>query len=278
MESTPSRHPVSHPLTPSKGVLSCSLLITISKWHWLCLPSKSLLYPIPSPGVVISGGGGGILPHLMMAISITTMCIHQKCCSSTLRLVGLCYTVNVLLLLFLVLTEQYWKMNSGDEAEKTPPPHPSTSFKAQSLLAGRDLVGGWWWMEWKFWLKMVINKISNRVFSGGGVNLLIVSSFHFIYQSKSNLWQFIATKWKMLDGETGRRRISVECDGSWKMEFRECPSLCRVSLSRDRWWARDGWLDRWNRWMTGDCHGEKEWTLLTINCNHNCFQFVKSSE
>lgn len=80
---------------------------------------------------------------------------------------------------------------------------------------------------------MVINKISNRVFSGGGVNLLIVSSFHFIYQSKSNLWQFIATKWKMLDGETGRRRISVECDGSWKMEFRECPSLCRVSLSRD---------------------------------------------
>lgn len=140
MESTPSRHPVSHPLTPSKGVLSCSLLITISKWHWLCLPSKSLLYPIPSPVVVMSGGGGGILPHLMMAISITTMCIHQKCCSSTLRLVGLCYTVNVLLLLFLVLTEQYWKMNSGDEAEKTPPPHPSTSFKAQSL--GRERSGG----------------------------------------------------------------------------------------------------------------------------------------
>lgn len=118
----------------------------------------------------------------------------------------LLHTVNVLLLLlFLVLNEQFWKMNSGDEAEKTHHPrHPPPSKHKACCYPGREryLVGGWWWMEWKFWLKMVINKISNRVFSGGGVNLLIVSSFHFIYQSKSNLWQFIATEWKWLDGET----------------------------------------------------------------------------
>lgn len=45
MKSTSSRHP----LTPSKGVLSCSLLITMPKRDWLCLPSKSVLYSIPSP-------------------------------------------------------------------------------------------------------------------------------------------------------------------------------------------------------------------------------------